>query len=81
MKELSHFNVTQDIFSKTMPMRNTLNIVKNSNSYSLQTTKEYYSTDFFFFGNNFSGITSRSHTNMIFNVGNGGKISPTLVVE
>jgi hypothetical protein len=42
---------------------------------------EFYGVDVFFFGAQFAGLVSRSHTNQVFNVGNGGRESPVLIVE
>ncbi|MFI9230791.1 hypothetical protein [Streptomyces rimosus] len=42
---------------------------------------EYYGVDAFFFGSDFTGLVSRSHTDQVFNVGNGGKESPVLIVN
>lgn len=42
--------------------------------------QEYWGVDLFYFGARFAGAVSRCHTDMVFNVGNGGKESPTLVV-
>jgi hypothetical protein len=42
--------------------------------------QEYWGVDLFYFGDRFGGTVSRCHTNMVFNVGNGGKESPALVV-
>lgn len=42
--------------------------------------QEYWGVDLFYFGAQFAGAVSRSHTNMVFNIGNGGRESPTLIV-
>jgi hypothetical protein len=42
--------------------------------------QEYWGVDLFYFGARFAGTVSRCHTDMVFNVGNGGKESPALVV-
>lgn len=41
---------------------------------------EYWGTDFFFYGNAFGGVVGRSHSTMVFNVGNGGQEVPTFLV-
>ena len=41
---------------------------------------EYCGTDFFFYGNVFGGVVGRSHSTMVFNVGNGGQEVPTFLV-
>jgi hypothetical protein len=41
--------------------------------------QEYFGIDLFFFGSAFAGAVSRSHTDLIFNLGNGGRESPVLV--
>ncbi len=48
---------------------------------SLSVSKEYFGVDFFFFGEDFAGIVSRCSNSFVFNVGSGGKESPTIVVE
>ncbi len=42
--------------------------------------QEYWGVDLFYFGAQFAGAVSRSHTDIVFNVGNGGRESPVLVV-
>lgn len=42
--------------------------------------QEYWGVDLFYFGARFAGAVSRCHTDMVFNVGNGGKESPALVL-
>lgn len=42
---------------------------------------EYYGIDLFYFGKSFAGPVSRVHSDMVFNLGNGGKIAPTLVIR
>lgn len=42
--------------------------------------EEYWGVDLFYFGAQFAGAVSRSHGNMVFNIGNGGKESPVVVV-
>lgn len=42
---------------------------------------EYYGIDLFYFGKKFAGPVSRTHTNKVFNVGNGGKETPVLVLK
>jgi diaminobutyrate-2-oxoglutarate transaminase len=46
----------------------------------LERGTDFYGVDLFYFGGSFAGPVSRSHSDMIFNVGNGGKESPTLVI-
>ena len=41
---------------------------------------EYWGTDFFFYGDAFGGVVGRSHSTMVFNVGNGGQEVPTFLV-
>jgi hypothetical protein len=41
---------------------------------------EYFGVDVFFFGEDFAGMVGRSHTEQIFNVGNGGRETPVLVI-
>jgi len=48
---------------------------------SLQPFKDFFGIDLFYFGDRFVGPVSRSHSNLVFNVGNGGKESPTLVLQ
>ena len=42
---------------------------------------EYFGIDLFFFGGDFAGAVSRSHTDMVFNLGRGGRESPVLVLD
>ncbi len=42
--------------------------------------EEYWGVDLFYFGERFGGCVSRCHSGMVFNVGNGGKEAPALVV-
>lgn len=42
---------------------------------------EQYGIDLFYFDDQFSGAVSRCHTNKVFNVGAGGKESPTVVFQ
>jgi len=41
---------------------------------------EFYGVDVFYFAAQFAGMVSRSHTSQVFNVGNGGRESPVLIV-
>lgn len=43
--------------------------------------EEFFGLDLFMFGNKFAGVVSRCHTNQVFNVGNGGKEVPVLILE
>ncbi len=45
-----------------------------------QTSFEFWGVDLFYLGADFAGPVSRSHTQMVFNVGNGGRESPVLVI-
>ncbi|MDQ2956937.1 MAG: flavodoxin domain-containing protein [Actinomycetota bacterium] len=42
--------------------------------------REYFGVDVFFFGASFAGLVGRSHTSQVFNVGNGGRETPALVI-
>lgn len=42
---------------------------------------EFYGVDVFYFGPQFAGLVSRSHTSQVFNVGAGGRESPVLIIE
>jgi diaminobutyrate-2-oxoglutarate transaminase len=44
-------------------------------------TREYFGIDLFLFGDSFAGPVSRAHISPIFNIGSGGKESPTIVVR
>jgi hypothetical protein len=46
----------------------------------LEPVTDFYGIDLFYFDDAFAGAVSRSHSDMVFNVGNGGKESPTLVI-
>jgi hypothetical protein len=46
---------------------------------SLSNVTEYYGVDVFYFGDDFAGLVSRSHTDQVFNVGNGGRESVVLI--
>ncbi len=48
---------------------------------SLDSKIEYYGVDFFLFGDQFAGAVGRSHTQQIFNVGNGGCEVPVFIVR
>ncbi|MCB0335535.1 MAG: hypothetical protein KDD62_04495, partial [Bdellovibrionales bacterium] len=43
--------------------------------------QEFYGVDLFLLDGKFSGAVSRSHQSRVFNIGNGGKESVTLVVR
>jgi hypothetical protein len=61
-----------------IPIRNNFVSGKSQN---LQAYTDYYGIDLFYWGDSFAGAVSRSHSNMVFNVGSGGKESPTFVIE
>jgi hypothetical protein len=42
---------------------------------------EYYGIDLFLLGDEFAGAVSRCHSDIVFNIGNGGKESPVLIVR
>jgi hypothetical protein len=48
---------------------------------AMESFTDFYGIDLFFFDDAFSGAISRSHSEMILNVGHGGKMSPTLVIR
>ncbi|GLW33566.1 hypothetical protein [Actinoplanes regularis] len=60
-----------------LPTRTALGVIDPSGA----AASEYFGVDAFFFGSQFAGLVSRSHTNQVFNVGNGGKESPVLIVK
>jgi hypothetical protein len=41
---------------------------------------EYFGADVYYFGDRFAGLSSRAHTNPVFNMGAGGALRPVLVV-
>lgn len=43
--------------------------------------QEYYGADVYYFGEKLAGISSRAHTNPVFNMGAGGALRPVLVVR
>jgi len=60
-----------------LPTRQALGVLDSTGAGA----SEYFGVDAFFFGSQFAGLVSRSHTNQVFNVGNGGKESPVLIVN
>jgi hypothetical protein len=47
----------------------------------LEQVIDFFGIDLFYFDQDFAGVVSRSHCDMVFNVGNGGRESPTLVID
>jgi uncharacterized circularly permuted ATP-grasp superfamily protein len=72
---LSHNGVAQ--LKCHLPTRPTLVADERGNAVEVM---EYYGVDVFLFGDEFGGLVSRAHVQEIFNVGNGGRESPVLIV-
>ena len=47
----------------------------------LAVVEEFSGADAFFFGDTFAGLVGRAHQSSVFNVGNGGREVPTLIVK
>jgi hypothetical protein len=47
----------------------------------LERSTDFYGVDLFYFDGDFGGPFGRSHDDMVFNVGNGGKVCPILVIR
>lgn len=61
-----------------LPLRKSLQFDANQ---ELSEVTEFFGVDVFFFGGDFAGIVSRSHTDQVFNVGNGGRESVVLIAN
>lgn len=52
-----------------------------NDSVTLSACTEYYGVELFYLADQFSGIGSRCHSQKVFNVGSGGRISPVVIVS
>jgi hypothetical protein len=48
---------------------------------TLDIVTEHFGVDLFFFAGHFGGVVGRSHTDQIFNVGNGGRETPVIILK
>ena len=79
--KLSDYCITNGVSQSalTIPVRTSLQVSEETGS--LTDIREYFGLDAFFYGEDFAGIVSRCHSSSVFNVGNGGKEVPTIVVR
>lgn len=61
-----------------IPFRDNYDISDNN---SLSECSEYYGVELYYLADKFSGIGSRCHSQKVFNVGSGGRISPVVIVS
>lgn len=61
-----------------IPTKNGYYIDDNNNLYKCS---EYYGIDLFYLDGEFSGAVSRAHIDQVFNIGNGGKESPVIIIN
>jgi hypothetical protein len=72
---------TRDVIQRAIEIPARPNLAPSAHGpEALLPCQDYFGVDLFYFGNDFAGPVSRSHTRKIFNIGSGGKESPTLVV-
>jgi hypothetical protein len=75
LRETAHYNGIVQVCANT-PRRENYAV----RGEVLEPITDFYGIDLFYFDDAFAGAVSRSHCDMVFNIGNGGKESPTLVI-
>lgn len=61
----------------SLPSRNAIHLLETGET---KVVEEFFGIDIFLYGTEFAGLVSRAHVNPVFNIGNGGRESPVLII-